>query len=83
MPISYPVPSEIVIDLLEDFEFMGKQETGDYVYYGYKKWGKTKWRIARKDTTDESAWQFAFGATGWQAAWADPAALSYGDPPDA
>lgn len=67
----------------EGYEYMGKQISGDYEYFGYKKYGGTDWKVMRKDTTDDSAWLYAYGASGWTAAWADPTALSYGDPPDA
>lgn len=84
MPFSYPPQIKVEVDLeLEGYEFMGKQEIGSHIYFGYKKWGAPDWRITRKDITDESAWQYTFGATGWSAAWADPTALSYSDPPDA
>lgn len=65
-----------------DYEYMGKQTSGDYEYMGFKENGGTNWKVMRKDTTDDSAWQYVYGASGWTAAWADPTALDYADPPD-
>ena len=66
----------------DDYEYMGKQESGNYVYYGFKKYGGTDWKVMRKDTTDDSAWKYAYGTSGWSTAWASPGSQSYGDPPD-
>lgn len=65
-----------------DFKYMGKKQSGDYVYYGFKRKGGPRWEIMRKDMTNPEAWQYAFGANGWSAAWADPTVLTYSDPPD-
>ena len=65
-----------------NYEYMGKQESGDYVYYGFKKYGGGNWKIMRKDTTDDGAWQYAYGTSGWSTAWSDPTDPTYGDPPD-
>jgi len=67
---------------LPTYEYMGKKTSGNYVYYGFKEKSGTNWKIKRKDTTDESAWKFVYGTSGWSSAWADPTALSYNDPPD-
>lgn len=66
-----------------DLKYMGKKESGDYIYYGFKRKGGPRWEIMRKDSTNPGDWQYTFGVTGWMVAWADPTALSYSDPPDA
>ena len=65
-----------------NYQYMGSQTSGDYVYYGFKENGGTHWKIMRKDTTDDSAWAYAYGTSGWTTAWADPTGESYGLPPD-
>jgi len=40
------------------YEYMGKQTSGDYEYMGFKENGGTNWKVMRKDTTDDSAWQY-------------------------
>lgn len=64
------------------YEYMGKQTSGDYEYMGFKENGGTNWKVIRKDTTDDSAWAYCYGTSGWTTAWADPTALSFDDPPD-
>jgi len=64
------------------YEYMGKQASGDYEYMGFKENGGTNWKVMRKDTTDDSAWKYAYGTSGWTTAWADPTTLSFDDPPD-
>lgn len=73
-----------IISVLEkiDYEYMGKQTSGDYTYFGFKENGGTRYKIMRRDTTDASAWAYCYGASGWSTAWTNPAGLSYGDPPD-
>jgi len=69
----------------ERHQYMGSQTVGNYVYYGYKQFGGTGWYIMRKDTTDDSAWQYAYSASSvndWATAWASPDGETYGDPPD-
>jgi len=63
-------------------EFMGTKTSGSYKYYGYKENGSPKWKIMRKDTSDEGTWQYAYGTSGWSTAWGNPQNESYGDPPD-
>lgn len=69
-----------VVYTLDAYAFMGDQVIGDYTYYGYKRVDNASWRIMRKDKKDSSAWKYASGTTGWVAAWAAPAAQSYGIP---
>lgn len=70
-------------DLVEiAYEYMGKQTSGDYEYMGFKENGGTNWKVIRKNTTDDSAWAYCYGTSGWTTAWADPTALSFDDPPD-
>ena len=64
------------------YEYMGKQTSGDYEYMGFKENGGTNWKVIRKDTTGDSAWAYAYGASDWTTAWADPTVLVYGDPPN-
>jgi len=64
------------------YEYMGKKTGGGYIYYGYKQNGGLNWKIMRKNEGDDSAWKYAFGTSGWSTAWTNPAAESYGDPPD-
>ena len=63
-------------------EYMGKKTSGDYEYFGFKENGGTSWKIMRKNNTDDSAWAYAYGKSGWTTAWADPTILVYGDPPN-
>lgn len=63
-----------------DYEYMGKKESGNYVYYGYKGRGVDDWKVSRKDITDDSAWKYCFGTSGWDTAWTDPTLLTYEDP---
>jgi len=65
------------------YEFIGIQTSGTYTYFGFKENGGTRYRVIRSDSSDDSAWKYAYGLSGWDAAWADPTALSYDDPPDA
>ncbi len=64
------------------YEYMGSQESGNYKYFGFKENGGTHWKIMRQDTTDDSAWQYAYGDSGWSSAWSDPTTLTYSDPTD-
>ena len=66
----------------ENYQYMGSQTSGNYVYYGFKQYKGTGWYVMRKDTTDDSAWAYAYGTSGWTTAWADPTILVYGDPPN-
>jgi len=66
---------------LDAYEYMGKQTSGAYTYYGFRQYGSSNWRIMRKDGNDASAWAYAYGTSGWTASWASPAGESYGDPP--
>jgi starvation-inducible outer membrane lipoprotein len=72
-----------VEDLAEiQYEYMGKQTSGDYEYMGFKENGGTNWKIMRKDTTDDSAWQYAYGTSSFTSAWEDVTNLVYDDPPN-
>ena len=64
------------------YEYMGSQENGNYKYFGFKENGGKRWKIMRQDTTDDSAWQYAYGDSGWSSAWSDPTTLTYSDPPN-
>ena len=69
----------------EDHQYMGSQAIGSYVYYGFKQKGGTGWYLMRKNTADDSAWQYAYSSesvNGWLVARGDPTGESYGDPPD-
>ena len=66
-----------------DYKYMGKKESGNYIYYGFKVRGGSHWEIMRKDIMNIGNWQYCFGISGWSVAWADPTGLIYGDPPDA
>lgn len=72
--------------LFDNYEYLGKKTSGNYVYYGFKEYGSTNWKIMRKDTTDDSAWKYAYSSNNsgisWTQAWSDPTALTYSDPPD-
>jgi hypothetical protein len=79
-----------VDELAIRFEFMGKQQLfhtedqRDYIYFGFRRFETLEWRIARKDTTDDSNWQYAYGTTVWSGVWEAPLILSgqnYGEPP--
>ena len=61
-------------------EYMGEKTVGIYVYQGFKEKGNSKWKIMREDTNDPGAWQYAYGTSGWTAAWANPELQTYGDP---
>ena len=64
------------------YEYMGKQSSGNYEYFGFKENGGTHWKIMRKDITDDSNWQYAYDSAGWVTAWVNPVILSYNDPPN-
>jgi hypothetical protein len=71
-----------IADSALEYRYMGKQTSGDYTFFGFKQDGGTSWYIMRQDGTDESAWLYAYGSSGWSTAWAAPGSESYGDPPD-
>lgn len=72
--------------LFEDYQYMGSQSSGDYVYYGFKQYGGTSWYIMRKNDTDASDWDYAYSTidtgTSWSTAWSDPTTLTFDAPPD-
>ena len=70
-----------------EYAYMGSITSGDFTYFGYKQNGGTHWKVMRQDTTDDSAWKYAYDTTetptkDWTAAWSDPTVLSYNNPPN-
>lgn len=61
-------------------EYMGEQEIGGHIYQGFKEKGNSNWKIMREDKSDPANYQYAYGTSGWTAAWADPELQTYGDP---
>ncbi len=65
-----------------DYGYIGTKTSGTYTYFGFKEKGGTRYKVTRQNSADESAWKYAYGLSGWDAAWADPTALSFDDPAD-
>jgi hypothetical protein len=63
-----------------NYKFVGPKEVGTDTYLGHKEWGGTAWRITKIDASE--VFTYAYGATDFATAWADPTILSYDDPPD-
>jgi hypothetical protein len=64
------------------FEYMGEKSSGSYLYYGYKQKNGPKWKIMREETTDPSAYKYAYGNSDWSTAWTNYLSQTYQDPPD-
>lgn len=86
LPVNIKTSGGVSIDEIE-YGYMGSKTSGDYKYFGFKENKGSRWKVMRQKTTDDSAWKYAYSTTedpakSWTAAWADPTALDYADPPN-